>query len=203
MKKLLIAGMLILPIFASASLYADEITDQINEGLKAYAEKDYKTAVEELKFVTAQLQKLDAAKNQKLLPAPLAGWTTEKVDNSGNQMAMSMLGGGSNMKARYTKKGEKETEQIDIEIAANSPILAMMTMMINNPAVLGADDSMSPYRYKKIKGIKKVDKNSTEITLSVIGQIMIKITGTKLKDQAVLEQYLDTIDIDKLKAELL
>jgi hypothetical protein len=62
---------------------------------------------------------------------------------------------------------------------------------------------MSPYRYKRIKGVKKVDKNSTEITLSVIGQIMIKITGTKLKDQAVLEQYLDTIDIDKLKAELL
>ncbi len=202
MKKLLIIGMLALPTFASSMLYADDISDQINEGLKAYEAKDYKTAVDELKFVTAQLQKLDAAENQKLLPAPLKGWTAEKVDNSG-QMAMSMLGGGSSMKASYTKKGEKETEQVDIEIAANSPILAMMSMMINNPAVLSADNSMSPYRYKKIKGVKKVDKNSTEITLSVIGQIMIKITGKKLKDQAVLEQYLDAIDIDKLKSELL
>ena len=203
MKKLLSAGMLTLAILINTSLLADEITDQINESLKAYKEKDYKVAIDELTFVTAQLQKLNAAENQKLLPKPLEGWTAGKADNSG-QAALSMLGGMTSMKARYLKKvSKRKTEQVDIEVMANSPLIAMMSMAINNPAMMASDASTEPYRYKRIKGMKKVNGNNTEITLLIAGQILLKINGTQLKDSAVLEQYLDAIDISKLKEKLL
>jgi len=199
MKNLLLTGMLVLPILISVPVLADKITDQINDGLKAYEEKDYRGAIDELKFVTAQLQKLEAIENQKLLPPPLEGWTLKKIDNSSNQMVMSMMGGGASMKARYSK----EKQQVDIEIVANSPLLAMMRMMMNNPAMMAGKADTEPYRYKKIKGMKKTSKKETEITLSIAGQIMLKITGKNLEDDAVLEQYLDSMDIKKLKASLL
>ena len=199
MKKTLITGLLTLPMLISSPVWADKVTDQINEALKAYEEKDYKAAIDELKYASVALQKLSQAKNQKLLPKPLDGWTAQKVDNSDNQMAMSILGGGSSMKASY-KRGK---EQVDIEIMANSPMIAMMGMMINNPALAASKKGTESYRYKRIKGIKKIDDKQTEITLLIAGQIMLKVTGKKLKDAAVLEQYLDAMDISKLKAELL
>ncbi len=199
MKKTLIAGLLTLPILFSSPVWADKITDQINEALKAYEEKDYKAALDELKYVTVSLGKLAQAENEKLLPKPLEGWTTVKVDNSGNQMAMSMLGGGTSMKSSY-KRGK---ERVEIEIMANSPMLAMMSMMINNPALAASEKGTEPFRYKRIKGIKKIKNKRTEITLLLAGQIMLKITGNKLKDPAVLEQYLDAMDMKRLKAELL
>lgn len=199
MKKTLIAGLLTLPILISSPTWADEVTDQINEALKAYEEKDYRAAIDELKYATVSLQKLSQAKNQKLLPEALEGWTSQEVDNNDNQIAMSVLGGGSSMKASY----QREEEQVDIEIMANSPMIAMMGMMINNPALAASDKGTEAYRYKRIKGLKKISGDKTEITLLLAGQIMLKVTGNKLKDAAVLEQYLDAMDMGKLKAELL
>jgi hypothetical protein len=200
MRKTLTIGSLLLATLISTPSYADKITDQIQESLTAYAAKDYKTAIDELKFVTAALQKLNSAENKKLLPEALAGWTTEKVNNDGTQMVMSVLGGGgTSIKGSY----KRDKEQVNIDIMANSPMLAMLAMQINNPMLTAADDNMQSYRYKKIKGIKETKTNESSITLILAGQIMIKVTGRYLKDAATLEQYLDAIDMDKLKATLL
>jgi hypothetical protein len=198
MKKILLSTLTTLALMQT-SIQADAITDQLNEVIKMYEEKDYKASMDELKFITAEIQKLDSAENQKLLPAPLEGWAVEAGDN-GTQAAMSMLGGGgTSMQATY-KKGK---ESIEIQILANSPMLAMMAMAINNPALMAADPSSSPYRYKRNKGVKKKEGNNTEVTLLISGQIMIKLDGENLNDDKVIEAYLDAIDIKKLKMNLL
>ncbi len=198
MKKILLSTLTTMALLGTSS-YADEILEQMNEAIKAYQDKDYKGAMDELKFITAQLQKLDATENQKLLPDALEGWEKQESQN-GSQGAMSMLGGGgTSMQATYTK----ERESIEIQILANSPMISMMSMAISNPALMAADPKTSPYRYKRNKGMKKKDGNNTEITLLISGQIMIKLTGSQLNDDAILEQYLDQIDIKKLKNELL
>lgn len=198
MKKLLLAGLVSLPILMNTVLMADEIEDQIQAGLKAYQNKEYKVAVDELKFAMAQLEKLAQNDNKKLLPPALDGWTM-KDDDSQTQAAMSMLGGGTTVGANYTRGNES----IHIQIIANSPMIAMVGMMINNPMMAAADENTKPYRYKRIKGIKKTEGGDIEITLLLVGQIMIRLDGNNLKDSAVLEQYLDKIDMSKLKEALL
>ncbi len=198
MKKLLLAGLVSLPMLMNTPLMADEIEDQIQAGLKAYQDKEYKIAVDELKFAMAQLEKLTHDENKKLLPPALDGWTM-KADDSGAQAAMSMLGGGTTIGANYQRNNEK----IHIQIIANSPMIAMVGMMINNPMMAAADENTKPYRYKRIKGIKKTEGSNTEITLLLAGQIMVRLDGENLKDPAVLEQYLDAIDMKKLKMSLL
>lgn len=198
MKKLLLTGLVILPMLMSTALIADEIEDQIQAGLKAYQDKEYKIAVDELKFAMAQLEKLAQNDNKKLLPTVLDGWTM-KDDDSQTQAAMSMLGGGTTIGANYTRGNES----IHIQIIANSPMIAMIGMMINNPMMAASDENTKPYRYKRIKGIKKTEGSNTEITLLLVGQIMIRLDGENLKDSAILEQYLDKIDMNKLKEALL
>jgi len=182
----------------STPVFADEISDQITLGLEAYQEQDYKTAVEELKFVTAQLQQLQQAETQKLMPKALEGWT-EKESKGNNQVAMSMMGGGTTMKSEF----KRSKERVIIEVMANSPIMQMMSMMLKNPAMMAGQKNTKPYRYKKAKGMIKTEKSKTEITLMLSGQILIKATGRNLEDDAVLKEYLEQLDFSKLKEALL
>jgi len=198
MKKILLSTLTTIVLLSTPAM-ADEILEQMNEAIKAYQDKDYKGAMDELKFITAQLQKMDAAENQKLLPAPLEGWEVTQGDNGGQAMMSMLGGGGTSMQATYTK-GQ---ESVEIQILANSPMISMMSMAISNPALMASDPNTSPYRYKRNKGMKKKDGNNTEVTLLISGQIMIKLTASQLSNDAVLEQYLDLIDIKKLKNELL
>jgi len=198
MKKFLLAGLVTLPLLMNTALMADDIEDQIQAGLKAYQDKDYKIAVDELKYAMAGLEKLAQNDNQKLLPPALDGWTM-KVDDSTAQTAMSMMGGGTTIGANYTH----ENETVHIQIIANSPMISVVGMMINNPMMVSMDENTKPYRYKRIKGVKKTDGSTTEITLLLVGQIMVRIDGENLKDAAVLEQYLDEIDMNALKEALL
>ncbi len=199
MKNKIISILLTVPFLMAVPTWADEITDQIQMGLKAYEEKDYRTAVDELKFVVALLEKLKNDQNLKLLPDALEGWKTVESNNKDNQMAMAMMGGGTSMKGKYVR----DNEVVRIEILANSPLLSMMTMMISNPAMMAGEKNTTPFRYKRSKGMKKRDGNKLEITIVVAGQIMIKVVGNNLKDEAVLKEYLDAIDMAKLKGELL
>ena len=198
MKKILLAGLLTLPLMMCTPLVADEIEDQIKAGLKAYQDKEYKIAMDELKFAMTELEKLAQNENQKLLPQALDGWTMQ-VDDNNVQAAMSMMGGGTSIGAEYVR----DNETIHLQIIANSPMIAMVGMMINNPMMASMDENTKPYRYKRIKGIKQTEEGNIEITLLLVGQILIKINGENLKDPAVLEQYLDKLDMNALKEALL
>ena len=183
----------------NTAAFADDISEQITAGLEAYQEKDYKTALEELKFVTAQIQQLNQEEMLKLMPEALDGWTEKESNNRDNQMAMSMLGGGTSMKKEF----RRDKENVTVEVLANSPLLQMMTMMLKNPALIASQKNTKPYRYKKAKGMIKTGKNKAEINLVLAGQILVKITGKRLKDDAVMKQYLEQLDFSKLKDALL
>ena len=188
----------ILLTLINTSVYADDISDQITAGLEAYKEQDYKTALEELKFVTAQIQQLNQEEMKKLLPQALEGWT-EKENNNDDQMAMSMMGGGTTMSKEFTRDREK----VKVAVMANSPMMQMMTMMLKNPAMMAGQKNTKPYRYKRAKGMIKTEKNKTEISLVLAGQILVQVTGRKLEDDAVLKEYLEQLDFAKLKDALL
>ena len=199
MKIITILKTTVLLSLLNTAVFADDITDQITAGLEAYQEKDYKTALEELKFVTAQIQQLNQEEMLKLMPEALDGWTEKESNNRDNQLAMSMLGGGTSMKKEF----RRDKERVTVEVMANSPVLQMMTMMLKNPALIASQKNTKPYRFKKAKGMIKTGKNNTEINLVLAGQILVKLTGKKLQDEGVLKQYLEQLDFDKLKDALL
>ena len=201
MKKKIISSVSVLAILISSPVFADKITDQIKAVEKAYAEKDYRAALDELGYAQAQLQKLKSIEDQKLLPEALSGWEKKIKKQKGNASMMALMGGGAatSISADYTR----DKERVSVEIVANSPILSMLGMSINNPAMLANQEDTEPFRYKRNKGMKKVKGDTVEITLLVAGQIAVMLKGRKLKDNAVIEQYLEKIDFAKLKEALL
>jgi hypothetical protein len=192
MRPLLFAACL-LPVPAAA----DEVTDQIQSALEAYEQQDLQGAISDLNYAVAQIQEMVNTQNAQLLPEPLEGWTASEVENAG--AAMSMLGGGTNMTRRYQHDGES----VEINIVANSPWVMSMMQMMGNPMLMASNPNLKPYRYKRLKGMKDTSDGRTEVTLSVVGQIMVKVTGQNLADEAVIEQYLDAIDFEKIQTALL
>lgn len=186
----------------ASSVFADEISDQIESGLKAYQEKDYKLALDELKYAEAQLQEKVNQENAVLLPEPLEGWEAGEVKTT----SMGMAGGGTMMSREYTRGKEK----LKIEIAANSPLLNMMTMMMKNPMLMSSNPDASPYRYKRTKGMIEIKRNKMDTKLMLAGQILVslELTGIdkadlKTKGKEVVKQYLDKMDFAKIKEAFL
>jgi hypothetical protein len=184
-------------MIALSSLSADAVSEQIESGLKAYKDKNYKVAMDELKYASAAIAKLDAQENNKLLPDAIEGWSKE--EGADNSAAMAMLGGGTMTSATY-KKG---SEEIKIEIIANSPMVAGVAMMLNNPLLAQADKNTQAFRHDGAKGVKKDEGATVEITLLLAGQIMIKLTGNNLVDKKTLDIYLNSMEMKKIKASLL
>lgn len=178
----------------SGATWADSISDQINEGAKAYKAGDVKLAIEELKFAVAQLQEKLNSNNNTLMPKPLAGWKAEKVEN--NSGAMAMLGGGTQITRDYTKGDARVT----IELSSSAMLSGAIAAMIKSPAMFGGGD-VAPYRYQKYKGTINKDAKYPEISLLVGRQTLVKLSGNDV-DKATLEKYLKAIDFKRVKSEL-
>ena len=203
MKNIIIRICLALLVSSGASsMYADEVTDLIDSGLKAYVDKDYKLALEELKYAEAQIQEKVNKENETLLPEPPEGWEAKGVKTT----SMAMTGGGTMMSREYTN--DKQT--MKIEVAANSPLMGMMTMMMKNPMMMTGNQDMSAYRYKRQKGMVETKRDRMETKLLLAGQILLSLTlndrdkdRLKEKGKETTEHFLDKMDFAKIKEALL
>lgn len=182
---------------AAAHARADEITDQIHSALEAYEQQDYTGAISDLNFAVAQIREIVQTRNAQLLPEPLDGWSASEVENMG--AAMAMVGGGTSMTRRYTRGAES----LEINITANSPWIAGMMQIISNPMLMAGNPDLRPYRYKRANGMKDTSEGRVEVTLSLASQIMVKVTGENLSDEAVIERYLDTMDFERIQQAML
>jgi hypothetical protein len=179
-------------LMSSAFAAQDEVLKEIETAVEAYQEKDYRTALEGLRFATAKIQKLLDAEYVKLLPEPLEGWTADKPKVQ--SAAVAIMGGGTTLKRTY-RKGE---QKVVIEIVANSPMVGMMAAAIQNPAMLSAQ-GMEPYRYKRLRGMKKTKGDRIEIQLLMAGKVLITLQGRRLPDEGPLEAYLEALDLGALR----
>ncbi len=188
----------ILLLFVVSNTVADEVTEQIQAGLRAYEQGDYQTAVTELNFAVAEIQKRIDEARKKVLPDPLPGWTAEAP----RAQSMAMMGMGGNQLGRlYRREGGQE--QVEIEIFVDSPMVQMFAMMMTNPMMLQADPSTRLYRHGGRRGVLSHDAGADEWQLSFVlgnGRILLQLTGSGLKDEKPLLAYLDALDLDKVEA---
>src|SRR5689334_7349019 len=78
---------------------ADDVTDQVNEALKAYQNHDTQTAIAALDAATNLLRQSRAEALKKLLPAVPPGWTADEAESTA--VGVAMLGGGITASRTY------------------------------------------------------------------------------------------------------
>lgn len=177
----------------SAPLRADDVTDSIDEAVKAYKGGDYATAAASLDAAAQLIRQKRAEAFTKFLPEAPSGWTAE--DATAGAAAAAMFGGAVTAERHYTK----DEASVTVKFITDSPMMSAMMMMMNNPMILNSSDSGKLERIKGQKAIVKYDagEKSGEINIAVAGSLLVTITGNDLS-QAELKSFAEGIDYAKL-----
>ena len=166
---------------------ADEFTDTLEGALKAYREGDVAGARQDLDYAGKLLTAMKSETLEKLLPAPLAGWTREEASEEDSAAGgfMGMLGGGTTASATY----RKGTETATITLVADSPMLSGLGAMMSGMAGLVGG---KPLRIQRTEFTEK----DGALQGLVAEKVMVSVAGNAtLEDK---KAYLEAMDFKAL-----
>jgi hypothetical protein len=182
----------VLLIAASASgAHADDVTDQINEALKAYQNHDTQTAMAALDAASNLLRQARAEGLKKLLPAVPPGWTADNSESTA--VGAAMLGGGTTASRTY----HNGSQRVEVQIIADSPMLQGMAALLNSPLA-----AMGGMKTVVVNGRRMSynDSDNSYMTL-VADKVIVKVDGNKDTPEPTLKSFVGAIDfaaIEKL-----
>jgi len=182
-----------LHLICSPSVMADDVTDQIDEAVKAYEKEDYNTAVTALDSASTLIRQKKGELVSRLLPEPLDGW--EAGETKSSAAAAGMFGGGISAERRYTRKEEGSNAAVTISITTDSPLMQSMGMMFSNPMFMGQDNKLTV-----INGEKAIaNERDNSLTSMVANKVLVKVDGDKNVTPEILKDYFKSIDFKAIK----
>jgi len=181
----------------------------IKEAQQFLAAKNYQQAQLSLQDAINDINTIIAVQIGDALPAEINGLKSDG-DAEVNAGAMGMMGGGMSIVKNYSHPSKKENEA-EVQILANSPMLASINMFMSNPAMLGEG-------YKSVRvgtrrailksemedfyddsATKKIRSSELQIPLSQT-LITINLKGFATEQEELA--FASKLDIDKLSALL-
>jgi hypothetical protein len=175
---------------ATTTLRADDVTDSIDEAVKAYKADDYATAAQALDAAAQLVRQKRGDQFKALLPEAPSGWEAEEATSQ--SAAAAMFGGGITAEREY-RKGDTS---ITVKLITDSPLMQGVMMMMGNPMFANADGG----KLERIKGQKAIFKNkggSGSVNVVVNGAVLVQIEGSDVSD-ADLRAFAEAIDYAKI-----
>lgn len=178
---------------APGAVFADEITDSIEEAMEYYKENNYVEAANSLDYASQLIRQKRSGNLETFLPEPLSGWSAEDVKSQA--AGPGYLGGMISAKRKY----KKDKSAVTIEIITDSPALQSMVMMFSNPAYASADGGKLT-KIKRQKAIIKYhsSRQKGEINIVVAKQYLVSVKGRNISQNDLVD-YASAIDYQKLK----
>lgn len=184
-----------LALLAAPGVQADEITDQLERGLKLYKEGKFGEALGEIDFASAQIRQKKADTFAAAFPDPPAGWTADKAETQA--IAKALFGGGITATRGY----KQDKSRVKMEIVTDSPLLQSMAMLINNPMVMQGGQGMKPVRVGDEKGMLQTHGSRAELQMIVNGKVLVKVEANAGdKSEELAKDFANRLDLKKLKA---
>lgn len=203
-------------LFLAISLTCFQLSAQsqadafIKEAQQYLTQKNYKQATLSLQDAINDINTLIAGQIGEALPAEINGLKAEG-DAEVNAAAMGMMGGGMQVSKTYQHPTKKEN-QAELQILANSPMLASINMFMSNPAMMGEGyksvrvgtkrailkSEMDDY-YDDNGTSKKIRSSELQLPLN---QTLITINMKGFASEAEELAFASKLDIDKLSALL-
>jgi hypothetical protein len=180
----------VLLIAASAyGAHADDVTDQINEALKAYQNHDTQTAIAALDAASTLLRQARAEGLKKLLPAVPSGWTADAAESSA--VGAAMLGGGTTASRTY----HNGSQRVEVQIMADSPMLQGMAALLNSPLA-----AMGGMKTVVITGRRmSYNESDNSYTTLVADKVIVKLDGNKDTPEPTLKSFIGAIDFTAIE----
>ncbi len=196
MKPWPIALLLVLLSLAVAlPAAADEISSQLEKGLKLYEQGKIGQAVIEIEFALSQLKQKKAEALGKIFPEPPSGWTAQKPKSS--SAGAGLLGGGISASRRYQDGGKG---RVKIEVITDSPLIQSLAIMLSNPMFLQSGKAGRLVRLQGHKAVLKEQEERAELQALLEGKVLLRITARRVKDPGqVAQDFAAKMDLAKLK----
>src|SRR5215468_1433746 len=118
-------------VLAGAAL-ADDVSDALEAGRKAYADGELAKAKEALGLASQLIGQKHAEAYGKLLPAPLPGWKADEVEITA---VGSAAYGASSALRRYENPAG---DQVEVQISSDSAVIAQFAAMMATREVAAA-----------------------------------------------------------------
>jgi hypothetical protein len=179
---------------------ADPVTDQIDAALQAYREGESRIAIQALQFAAAQIEEQLAEQRALLLPEPLKGWSAEAADSTSGGLIGLLT--GTSISRSYRQN--ESSARVGITVTADSPLLAMMNMLMATPMLMQAEPGTKPYSFGAYRGMLQTDSNGdAQLSLMLGTRILLQLDGSGGATKDMLEAYLKAIDLKALEKALI
>ncbi len=196
MKKHVFAVLAGAALFAAGmagagSVYADDITDSIDEGLEYYQKGQYSEAVGSLNYASQLINQKKGGHLASMLPEPLEGWTAQEATSDASGAALFT---GVSASRQY----EKEDASVSVQILTDAPMIQGMMMMFTNPMLAASEGGKLEKigREKAIVQYSAEEKNG-DIKIMVDRRFLVIVEGSEVS-KADLTAYAERVDYKKL-----
>lgn len=179
----------------------------IKEAQDYLAKQDYKQAQLSLQDAINEINALLAKQVADALPAEINGLRAEG-ESEVNSAGMGMIGGGLQITKRYRNE-TKDGNDAEVQILANSPMIATMNMYLTNPSMMG--QGAKTVRVGTIRAVLKTEMQdsdsgsakirSTEIQIPM-GQTLITIHANGFATEQDELAFATKLELEKVRAAL-
>lgn len=175
---------------------ADEIVEQIEAGKAYYADGDYSRALTEFEFALNTLRARFSDQFMATLPEPPVLWSAEEPTL---ESGAALFGGGVMVSRQYRER--KGGGEIVAELMVDSPMVQAFSAVFSNPIMIANDPGLQRIRLKGTTALLKwdADQRAGDLTLSLGGRVLAKLSGRDLDDKAILVELMKTWDIDAVR----
>lgn len=187
----------LLSLLFCLSLPADDVTDWIDDGLKAYKAGNSQEAIQSLEYAAQLIRQQKGEKLVGLFPDAPAGW--RKLDGETTAMGGAMLGGGTNASISY-ERDDDSGDSIEISVTTDNPMIGMMSAAFSSPMMM----SSSGQKMIKLKGRKAAldydaGDRSGDINLVIADRVLVSVNGYGVTEEE-LRDFASGIDLDAIEA---
>ncbi len=178
-----------------AFVRADEIQQAIDDGTAAFKAGKFSEAASQFDLASQLLREKSGGVVAEALPEAPEGWVADGEPNV-EVMAAGFMGGMTNVSRSYQQ--EDGDGSINIQIVSDSPMIAQMSMILSNPA-------MVRQMGKKIvkvgdgRAILALENGSGTLTEIVQNRYLVTIQGDEVTE-ADMTLFAEAVDRAKLTA---
>ena len=209
MKKLLLFtafGLACTGLFAQG-----QAETYINEALGHVKTKEYKAAQLSLQDAINEINSFIAQEVLNQLPTEINGLKAQVGDDQSNSAGMAFMGGGTAITRKY--EGANSSNNAEVNIVANSPLVGSMTALMGNP-MMGNSANQKSIRVGTRRAMLKKDieseydennneKQVTNFELQVIlGQTLVTVKGRGFETEQAFTAFYQKIDFEKIAKTL-
>jgi hypothetical protein len=173
-------------VLAGAAL-ADDVSDAIEAGRKAYADGELAKAKEALGLAAQLIGQKHAEVYSKLLPAPLAGWKADEVE-------ITAGGAGYGASSALRRYENRASDQVEVQISSDAALIAQFAAMMATREIAGAMGKIV-----MIGSTRALQSMDGDLHMAVGSQFIIAVQGNaSVNDKLAYARAIDLAALSKL-----